>query len=130
MNSAKSTLVKLFRFLLTPWEHSPSVQEARSAPTVFGRAAVKRYGGWFSLWATSWSLLQIPVCRQIEITFLTENDLNTMFFWNFFFLLTAVFAACQRDSEMKVKAIIPVLLSGRSAIVHLNSSGVCIKLCL
>ena len=58
MNSAKSRLVKLFRFFTTPQEDSPSVdflfmaQAARNPAIeflVFGEAAVKSPGGWFSL---------------------------------------------------------------------------------
>ena len=58
MNSAKYRLVKLFRFLATEQEDSPSVDfllVAHAAKNlaidfpVFGEAAAKNPGGWYSL---------------------------------------------------------------------------------
>ena len=67
INSAKSRLVKLFRFFPTPHKGSSSTyfifvtQAAWSLEIDFlvcRKAAFKSPGGLFSLWYTSWSLLQ------------------------------------------------------------------------
>ena len=91
INSAKFRLVKLFHFFATPQEDSLSVDfifvvQATGNPAsdilVFGEAAAKSPGGRFSLLATSYlfvTFIDIPACRQVEIMFVTEIDLNTMF---------------------------------------------------
>ena len=62
--------------------------------------------------------------EQRKIMFVTENDLNTMYF-AILFLIDS-----QLQYTMIVKSIILVLLSEASPIVNFNSTGACIKRCL
>ena len=62
--------------------------------------------------------------EQRKIMFVTENDLNTMYF-AILFLIDS-----QLQYTMIVKSIILVLLSEASPIVNFNSTGASIKRCL
>ena len=91
MNSAKFRLVKLFRFLVTAREDSPTLdfpflaQAARNPAMdfLFFEEAASCLKPWWMVSTVSYLLVtftDIPVGRQIEIILVTKTDLNTMFY--------------------------------------------------
>ena len=135
MNSTKSRLVKLFRFFATPQEDSLSVfcfflwhRQYKILQLTFGFWRDRCKKPWWMIFTVRHLLVTftgMPVCRQIEIIFVTEIDLNTMFFCYSIFDSQSFFAACQLQYAMIAKAIILMLLSG-SPQVHFNNTGACI----